>query len=231
MIDARHGFVIGARGVTGGQGGKVIVPGEHFTDALPQPWVEVEHALDMGRRVLVVGIETGQERMKVLALRGGKFIDRRRDDHIRCAVPIGIGVVTGVVARALGLVFVPFLGHGNPGNHDVLNAVVRHGLEQLVHAGGFLEKIHVMQVRVAVGIVTGLHGKAAGGEQQGETQAGSRHGKTSIRADTGRPCASLQGSAWKKPEHWSASMLYNCMTFILRPYEVCHACYRQYAQR
>ena len=99
------------------------------------------------------------------------------------------------------------------------------------HAGGFLEKIHVMQVRVAVGIVTGLHGKAAGGEQQGETQAGSRHGKTSIRVDTGRPCANLQGSARKKPEHWSASMLYNCMTFILRPYEVCHACYRQYAQR
>lgn len=35
----------------------------------------------------------------------------------------------------------------------------------------------------------------------------------------------------EKPEHWSASMLYNCMTFILRPYEVCHACYRQYAER
>src|SRR3990167_3896047 len=164
--------------------------------------------------VLVVGIETGEERVKVLALRRRKFIHCRRDDHIRGAVPISIGVVTGVIARTLGLVFVPFLGHGNPGNHDVLNAVVRHGLEQLVHAGALLKEIHVMQVRVAVGIVTSLRGKAADGKQQGKTQAGSRHGKTSIWADTGRPCASLQGSAWKKPEHWSASMLYNCMTFI-----------------
>jgi len=38
-----------------------------------------------------------------------------------------------------------------------------------------------MQVRVTVGIVTGLHDKTAGSEQQGETQAGSEHDKTSIR--------------------------------------------------
>ncbi|AKA81997.1 hypothetical protein VO64_1451 [Pseudomonas synxantha] len=35
----------------------------------------------------------------------------------------------------------------------------------------------------------------------------------------------------EKLEHTSASMIYNCMTFILPSCEVRHACYRQYTER
>lgn len=117
----------------------------------------------------------------MLALFGGQLVDRSGHDHISGAVPIGIRVITGVIARALGLVFMPFLRHGHAGNHHMLDAIGRHGLEQLVHACRLLEEVDVMQVRVAVGIVAGVHGQAAGAKQEGKGQVGPGHDKISIQ--------------------------------------------------
>lgn len=138
--------------------------GEDLADALPQTRVEIEHALDMGGGVLVVGIEARQEWMKVPTLLVGQLAHRRGDNHVGGAVPIGIRIVTGVIAWTLGLVLMPFLGHRHTGNHHMLNAIVRNRLEQLGHAGGFLEEIDVMQVCIAVGIFAS-HGAAAGNDQ------------------------------------------------------------------
>ncbi len=74
VVDTRHGFVVGARRVTAGQSSQVIVAGEHLANALPQPRMQIEHALDMAGGVLVHRIEAGQERMKALALLVGQLL-------------------------------------------------------------------------------------------------------------------------------------------------------------
>ncbi|MCY1448045.1 hypothetical protein D9M71_646920 [compost metagenome] len=117
VIDARHRFVIGARRVATGQRREVIVAGKHFANPLPEPWVQFEHALDMTDGILVYRVEAGKKRMKAPSLFGGELFHGRRHVGIGGAVPIGIGVVTGVVTRPLGFVFMPFLGHRDTGNH------------------------------------------------------------------------------------------------------------------
>lgn len=112
VVDTRHGFIIGTWRVATGQRCQVIMSGEHLADALPQPRVHIEHALDMADSILVHRVETAEERVEPLALLTWQLLQRRRHVCVGGAVPIGVGVITGVVARALGLVFVPFLGHG-----------------------------------------------------------------------------------------------------------------------
>ena len=130
--------------------------GEDLADALPQAGVQLQHTADVRIGVLVVGIEAGQKGMEALALLGGQTLVGGRDEHVGSAVPIGIGVITGVITRTLGLVLVPFLGHRNTGEHHMIDVVFRHFLQQFVHAGTFLEKVDVVQVGVAVAVFAGL---------------------------------------------------------------------------
>ncbi|MNH44237.1 hypothetical protein D3C79_1063400 [compost metagenome] len=65
----------------------------------------------MADSILVHRVETAEEWVEALALLTWQLLQRRRHVSISGAVPVGISVITGVVARALGFVFVPFLGH------------------------------------------------------------------------------------------------------------------------
>ncbi len=94
--------------------------------------------------------------MKALALLVGQLLQRRGDVGVGSAVPVGFGVVPGVIARALGLVFVPLLGHRDAGNHRLLDTGGVHGLDQRGHAFAFLEEVDVVQVGITVAVVTRL---------------------------------------------------------------------------
>jgi hypothetical protein len=47
VIYPLHRFIIGPRGIASGQCRQVIMAGEHFADALPQPRIQIEQALDV----------------------------------------------------------------------------------------------------------------------------------------------------------------------------------------
>ena len=106
--------------------------------------------------------------MKVPTLLCSQTFDRRSHPYIRGTEPIGIRIITRVVAWPLGLVFMPLLGNRNTGDHDVLDTVLRHSRQQLVHSRRFLEEIDVMQMCIAVGVVTGLGPST--GSRQGQRQ-------------------------------------------------------------
>jgi hypothetical protein len=78
--------------------------------------------------------------VKVQTLLRRQFLHGIGNDHVGGAVPVGVGVITGVIARTFGFVFMPFLRHGNAGNHHMVDGIVLHGREQFRHARGFLEK-------------------------------------------------------------------------------------------
>ena len=156
-VNTHHRLIVGSWRIPGNQCRQVVVTGEDLANALPQPRIEVEHALYVRGGILVIRIKPRQKRMKMPTLLSAKLLDRLRHPHIGCAVPISVSVVTRVVTRALGFVFMPLFGHWNARNHHVLNAIFLHRSQQLRHTGGFLEKIHVMQMRVAVSIFACLH--------------------------------------------------------------------------
>ncbi|MNE48971.1 hypothetical protein D3C80_1434630 [compost metagenome] len=120
--------------------------------------------------VLVVGVDAGEEGMKALALLGRQLLVGMRDQHIGGAVPIGIGIIAGVIARALGFVLVPFLRHRDTREHYMLDIGLGHALEQLVHAGAFLEKIDIMQMGIAVDILASLDSTGGQADEKGATQ-------------------------------------------------------------
>ena len=56
----------------------------------------------------------------------------------------------------------------------MVDGIVLHGGEQFRHAGGFLEEIHVVQVRIAVGVFPGT-GRTGKCQQAGKTQTKQGH--------------------------------------------------------
>lgn len=108
--------------------------------------------------------------MQALALLSWYLLVSMRHQHIGSAVPIGIGIITGVITGPLGFVLVPFLRHRNTREHHMLNIAGSHLLKQLGHAGAFLEKIHVVQVRIAVAIIPRHSQRAANANENSKTQ-------------------------------------------------------------
>ncbi|MCY1286178.1 hypothetical protein D9M70_351420 [compost metagenome] len=153
VVDAAHGFVVGPWRVAVDQRGQVVVAGEHLAYALPEPRVQLQHAADMGVGVLVVGVEAAEKGVETPTLLVRQLPHRGGHQHIGGAVPVGAGVVAGVVAWPLGLVLVPLLGHRNAGDHHMVDAPLVHGRQQGVHAVAFLEEVHVVQVGVAVAVI------------------------------------------------------------------------------
>jgi hypothetical protein len=154
VINPCHCLVVGPRHITLNQRGKVVVAGEHLADTLPQARIQLEHAADMRIGVLVVGIEARQKRVKALTLFSRQLLVRMGNQPVGSAVPVNIGIVTGVVAWPLGFIFMPLFRHGYAGEHCMLNLSSSHCLQQLVHSGAFLEEIDVVQVRIAVAVIT-----------------------------------------------------------------------------
>ncbi len=126
---------------------------EYLAQALPKTRMQLEHAADMRIGILVIGIESGKEWMEPLALLLIQLFQRRSDQHVGSAIPIDRRIVTRVVTWALGLVLVPFLRDGDATDHHMIDTTSVHRIEQLLHAVGFLEKIHVMQMRIAIAVI------------------------------------------------------------------------------
>jgi hypothetical protein len=77
VVDAGHGLVVGPWRIAAGQCSEVIVAGEHFADALPQPRIQLEHALDVADGVLVHRVETRKERVETPPLRRQQLFQGR----------------------------------------------------------------------------------------------------------------------------------------------------------
>src|SRR5690606_40640756 len=126
-----------------GDGRQVVMAGENFTYRSPHARIGFQESTYMFIRILVVGIETGQKRMKTLTLLRIQLLQGMGNNMIGGAIPIGTSIVTGIVARPAGLVLMPFLGYRNTADHHMADVMGIHLLEQLVHALAFLDEGHV----------------------------------------------------------------------------------------
>ncbi|MCY1533704.1 hypothetical protein D9M68_690450 [compost metagenome] len=198
MVDAAHGLVVGPGRVAVDQRGEVVVAGEHLAYALPEPRVQLQHAADMGVGILVVGVEAAEKGVEAPPLLGRQLPHRSGHQHIGGAVPVGTGIVAGVVARALGLVLVPLFGDRDTGDHHVIDASLVHGLQQGAHAIAFLEEVHVMQMGIAVAVVACFTGQGRSQQQCGETGPQSVQGNFSLDGlGDCRPPFTSRRSAWQ----------------------------------
>src|SRR5690554_8192883 len=91
--------------------------------------------------------------MEAPALLLVKLLQGVGQNMIGATVPVGAGIIAGIVAWAAGFILVPFLGYRNAADHHVADVMGIHLLEQLVHALAFLEEVHVMQVGVGIDIL------------------------------------------------------------------------------
>ncbi len=92
--------------------------------------------------------------MQALTIRFLKFAQRLNEVVICRAIPIKTAVVAAVIARALGLVLMPFFHQWNAADHGVLDMVCVHLFQQSIEGFGLLEKINDMQVTVAETVVS-----------------------------------------------------------------------------
>src|SRR5690606_20273810 len=145
--------------------------------ALPESRVHLQQPPYVLIGVLVVGVEAGQKGMEAPALLLVKLLQGVGQNVIGATVPVGAGIIAGIVAWAAGFILVPFLGYRNAADHHVADVMGIHLLEQLVHALAFLEEVHVMQVGVGIDILPGLGNQA---EQPGEQVH-----KTTVKAGQG----------------------------------------------
>ena len=156
--------MIGARRFAFGQRRQVIVAGENFADAFPQPGMHLHHHLDVVDRVHVGGIEAADERVQARLLLGGQGQNVLRQHRVGGAVVVDRRLVAHVIARLLGRGLLPLFDHPQAHDRHVVDVGLVHGPEQRFHAVGFLHEIDVMQLRVGVDAVGGGHR----GQQQGK---------------------------------------------------------------
>ena len=191
VIHPVHRLAVGTRRLAVNQRGQGVMTSEDLPQPLPHARIQLQHAADVRIGVLVVGVKAREKGMETVTLIGRHLLQRLGNQHVGGAKPVGTAIVTGIVARPLGLVFMPLLGNRNPGQHDMLDVGLIHGLDQAVQPGTFLEEINEMQVGVTVAVLARRQRRReqqTGASGAGQKTADKGHGATPVVGSESSDC-------------------------------------------
>jgi hypothetical protein len=124
------------------------VTGHHFTDALPEAGIPVDHALDVFDGVAVVAVKTTDDGVDAPLFVGGKRLDLPGDEHIGGGVPIDARIVGQVILGLAVFGLSPDFDDGHAADDSVFDAAFVHGGHGGFDAVGVLEEVDQMQMAV-----------------------------------------------------------------------------------